>query len=62
MIKITEQNNIVTFTLNRPEKRNALSAEMIEAIHGGLDEVEQNDAMRVMILAGEGSIFCRGWI
>ena len=60
MIKITEQNNIVTFTLNRPEKRNALSAEMIEAIHGGLDEVEQNDAMRVMILAGEGSIFCSG--
>ena len=60
MIKITEQNNIVTFTLNRPEKRNALSAEMIEAIHGGLDEVEQNDGMRVMILAGEGSIFCSG--
>ena len=60
MILLTEQNNIVTLTLNRPEKRNALSGEMIDAIHTGLDTVEQNDAMRVMILAGEGPSFCAG--
>ncbi|MDP7005880.1 MAG: enoyl-CoA hydratase/isomerase family protein [Phycisphaerales bacterium] len=60
MINITEQNNIVTFTLNRPEKHNALSGEMIDAIHSGLDEVEKNDGMRVMILGGEGKSFCAG--
>jgi|TARA_B100001964_G_scaffold76071_1_gene86281 methylglutaconyl-CoA hydratase len=60
MIQLTEQNNIVTLTLNRPEKRNALSGEMIDAIHTGLDTIEQNDDMRVMILAGEGRSFCAG--
>ena len=60
MINITEQNNIITFTLNRPDKRNALSGEMIDAIHSGLDEIEKNNEMRVMILAGEGKSFCAG--
>ena len=60
MIRITEQNNIVTLTLNRAGKRNALSAEMIDAIHAGLDEIEKNETMRVLILAGEGKSFCAG--
>ena len=60
MIRITETNNIVTLTLNRAGKRNALSVEMIDAIHGGLDEIEKNDEMRAMILAGEGQSFCAG--
>ena len=60
MIKITQQENIVTLTLNRAGKRNALSGEMLVAINGGLDEVEQNKDMRVFILAGEGRSFCAG--
>ncbi|MBT4524129.1 MAG: enoyl-CoA hydratase/isomerase family protein [Phycisphaerae bacterium] len=60
MIRITELNNIVTLTLNRAGKHNALSAEMIGAIHVGLDEIEQNADMRVLILAGEGRSFCAG--
>ncbi len=60
MIRITEDNNIVTLTLNRAGKRNALSAEMINSIHAGLDEIEKNEEMRVLILAGEGRSFCAG--
>jgi methylglutaconyl-CoA hydratase len=60
MIRITEENKIVTLTLNRAGKRNSLSAEMIDAIHVGLDEIEKNDEMRVLILAGEGRSFCAG--
>ncbi|MBT5366027.1 MAG: enoyl-CoA hydratase/isomerase family protein [Phycisphaerae bacterium] len=60
MIRITELNNIVTLTLNRAGKHNALSTEMIRAIHVGLDEIEQNADMRVLILAGEGRSFCAG--
>ena len=60
MIQLTEQNNIVTLTMRRPEKHNALSSELIDAIHVGLDEVERNDGMRVMVLAGEGRSFCAG--
>ena len=60
MIRITEHNNIVTLTLNRAGKHNALSAEMITAIHGGLDEIEQHSDMRVLVIAGEGQSFCAG--
>lgn len=60
MIRITEQNDIVTLTLNRAGKHNALSAEMIEAMHVGLDEIEQNSTMRCLVLAGEGRSFCAG--
>ncbi len=60
MIRITEHENIVTLTLNRAGKRNALSVKMIDALHAGLDEIEKNDSMRVLILAGEGRAFCAG--
>ena len=60
MIRITQQNNIVTLMLNRAGKRNALSKDMIEAIGAGLDEVESMKEMRVFILAGEGRSFCAG--
>lgn len=60
MINITDNNNIVTLRLNRPEKRNALSMELIDAIHAGLDRIEQIDSMQVFILAGAGSSFCAG--
>lgn len=47
-------------TLNRAGKRNALSREMLEAMHSGLDEIEKKTDMRVFILAGEGQSFCAG--
>lgn len=56
-------NGIATVTMNRPDKRNALSVELIEALHDALGDVEkQIDAgdVRVMILAGAGKSFCAG--
>jgi len=60
MIRLSEQDNIVTLTLNRPGKRNALSLALIQALHSGLDEVEKIESMRAFILAGEGRSFCAG--
>ena len=60
MIRITKHGDIVTLTLNRAGKRNALSAKMISALRVGLDEIEKMDSMRVLILAGEGRSFCSG--
>lgn len=60
MIRLTEQDNIVTLTLNRPGKRNALSLTLIQALHQTLDEVEGKDSMRAFVLAGEGRTFCAG--
>ena len=60
MIRLHHNQGITTMTLNRPSKRNALSLELIEAMHDKLDEVERDEAMRVFILAGEGQSFCAG--
>ncbi len=60
MIRLHHNQGITTMTLNRPSKRNALSLELIEAMHDKLDEVERDEAMRVFILAGEGRPFCAG--
>jgi methylglutaconyl-CoA hydratase len=53
------EGDLATITLNRPEKRNALSTEMIEELLAALDEVERA-AARVVILTGAGKAFCSG--
>ncbi len=50
---------VVTLTLNRPEKRNAISYELIEELHLALHEVEKSSA-HIMILTGAGAAFCSG--
>lgn len=51
---------IATITLNRPEKRNPLSAEMIGDLGSALDWCRRNAAVRVVVLSGSGSAFCAG--
>jgi enoyl-CoA hydratase len=48
-------------TLNRPEKRNALSNELRGEIFAALDAVEKDDAVRVTIIRGAGSCFSSGY-
>jgi methylglutaconyl-CoA hydratase len=50
---------IATITLNRPEKRNAISAAMIADLMAAFAEAESNPA-RVLILTGAGKAFCSG--
>ncbi|HVB07666.1 MAG TPA: enoyl-CoA hydratase-related protein [Candidatus Acidoferrales bacterium] len=50
---------LATITLNRPEKRNAISPEMIGDLLAALDEAERGTA-RVVILTGAGKSFCSG--
>lgn len=50
---------LATVTLNRPEKRNAISTEMIEELLAALAEAESSPA-RVVILTGAGKAFCSG--
>lgn len=52
-------NEIGTITLNRPDKRNAISPEMIDDLIAVLDEAERGTA-RVVILTGAGKAFCAG--
>jgi enoyl-CoA hydratase/carnithine racemase len=50
---------VVTLTLNRGERFNPLSSEMIAALEGELDRLARDDA-RVVVLAGAGRGFCAG--
>src|ERR1035437_6764718 len=50
---------IATVTLNRPDKRNAISYELIGELLRALDEIEQS-AAQIVILTGAGKAFCSG--
>jgi methylglutaconyl-CoA hydratase len=58
---LTLENNgeIATITLNRPDKRNAISAQMIDDLLGALEAAEHSSA-RVLIISGAGKAFCAG--
>lgn len=61
ILAITDK--VATLTLNRPEMRNALSVELLDALHARLDELAaMPDAKRptVLVLAGAGKSFCAG--
>ena len=51
---------IAVVTLNRPEKLNALSYELVESLHATIDEIASNDQCRVVVLTGSGRGFCSG--
>jgi len=53
------EGDIAKLTLNRPDKRNAISARMICEMMAALDEIEQSKA-RVVIITGAGKAFCAG--
>ena len=48
-------------TLNRPEKRNALSIELVQELRDALWEADDNKAVHCVILKGAGSSFCAGY-
>jgi enoyl-CoA hydratase/carnithine racemase len=58
----TGLNNIVTLTLNRPEKKNSLSLEMVGLLDSELKALSEEDDTRVVILRGAGDkAFCSGF-
>jgi methylglutaconyl-CoA hydratase len=58
-LQLAYDSGIATITLNRPEKRNALSFQLVAEILSALDEVEKSEAM-IVILTGAGKAFCAG--
>jgi methylglutaconyl-CoA hydratase len=57
---LEDRDAIATITLNRPDKRNAISAAMISDLQSALDAIEENHSTRVAILTGAGKAFCAG--
>jgi len=56
----TDTRGITTVTLNRPEKHNAMNAEMIAELMQAAREVAADDDVRAVILAASGKSFCAG--
>jgi enoyl-CoA hydratase/carnithine racemase len=54
------KNNIMTITLNRPEKKNALNNVMMDELNYALAYAKQESSIRVVVIAAEGNIFCAG--
>lgn len=51
---------VLTATLNRPDKRNAIDSEMIDALLGALERADLDAAVRVVAVRGAGRDFCAG--
>ena len=57
--KVNIQNNILTITLNRPEKKNALNNVMMNELNYALAYAKQEREIRVVVIDAEGRYFLR---
>lgn len=54
------EDGVATLTLNRPEKHNAMSAQMLDDLQAAAGELGADAAVRAVILTGAGESFCAG--
>lgn len=59
-IKYEIDSNILTITLNRPDKLNAFTGQMMDELIFAFDSAGKDDEVRVIIVTGEGRGFCAG--
>ena len=59
-IIISSEGGVTTITLNRPEKRNAMSPELMEEFAKALDKLAKDDGTRTVVITGAGEAFCAG--
>src|SRR5215470_17316636 len=60
LVTVTRDNNVARVTLNRPDKRNAFTPDMIAAVRATFDGFAHDDALRAVVVAGAGPVFCGG--
>ena len=60
LVLVTHREHICEVRLNRPDKRNALTSTMYEALIAAFGNAEADDQIRVMLLCGEGACFTGG--
>lgn len=59
--QLTLDGGVARITLRRPGQANRLAVEDLATLHGFIDAVNANAAVRVLVLAGEGRHFCSGF-
>ncbi|NOX37890.1 MAG: enoyl-CoA hydratase/isomerase family protein [Calditrichaeota bacterium] len=53
-------DDVAILTLNRPEKRNALNPELVQALTAALEQLAEDDRIRAVLITGAGKAFCAG--
>ncbi len=59
-VQVMKEGHIGRVTIARADKRNALNAEVVGALKAAFDALDADMDVRVIILTGEGSVFCAG--
>ena len=60
VLLVEVDRGVARLTMNRPRQFNAISMDMLEAMQQALDEIARNDAVRVVVMAGNGPAFSGG--
>ena len=60
LVVTSVENRVGTIVLNRPEKRNALSAELVEALMAAVAELNEREDVKVILLKSASKPFCAG--
>lgn len=60
MVLIERQSRTGIIILNRPEKRNALNPEMVDALKKAMRELLEDDSVKVILIRANGDVFCSG--
>jgi enoyl-CoA hydratase/carnithine racemase len=59
-LEIARDGGVLTLTLSRPDRLNALNGQMLEELLRALDEIDAADDVRAVIVTGAGRAFCAG--
>lgn len=60
MLEIKKHTLFTQICLNRPEKRNALSCELMQQLIEAIEQCHQDSTQRAILLSGNGPVFCAG--
>src|SRR5262245_55911516 len=59
-LQVERSDGVVRLTLNRPERRNALSRSLLARLEEAITTLEEDEAARVVVLGARGPAFCAG--
>jgi len=60
VVIVRREEGWAAVTLNRPERKNAITAELAEALAAAIEELDDDESVRAILLAGNGGSFCSG--
>lgn len=59
-LEVSRTGRVLRIAINRPDKRNALNAELCQALAGTIEDAESDPAVGAILLTGSGKAFCAG--